>query len=94
MNFRLQKYHIKSEKEINKDNAGVKLPPPLLVLGLGLIGVGINIFSPWPLGIAQKISYLGIVLIAGVVILIRYIRNMFKREGTNIAPWETTHKLN
>ena len=81
------------EKNENHDNAGVKLPPPLLFLGLGLIGVGMEYVMPLSVGIHSPANYLGI----GVIILsigsIMSLSRLFKRHDTNIEPWKTTSKI-
>ena len=82
-----------TKQNSQSDNAGVKLPPPLLYLAFGLMGIGINALFPLPIGIMPPLTYSGIALILGSVVLVRYIRHIFIREGTNVIPWKTTSKI-
>ena len=71
------------------DHAGVRVPPPLIFLGLVLIGPLLDrLFGIAPLHIGQPVRSILIVLLvaAGLIIVLAAIRN-FARTGTRVEPW-------
>ena len=80
-------------KSETNDNAKVKLAPPIVFLGLGLIGVGMEYVAPLSIGIDSPANYLGlgviIISIAGLVLMAK----LFKRHETAVEPWESTSKI-
>ena len=71
------------------DHAGVRVPPPLIFLGLVVIGPLIDrLFGIAPLHIGQPVRSILIVLLvaAGLIIVLAAIRN-FARAGTRVEPW-------
>lgn len=75
---------------MGKDNAGVRIPPPLIFLASLLIGLWID--SAWFDGqMAGKLPTVGggIITLCGVV-LMAYSSRWHKRVGSNIEPWKPT----
>ena len=80
-------------KNENKDHPGVKLPPPILFLGLGLIGVGMEYAIPLSIGIDSPANYSGIGVIIISIVSIMFMSKLFERNKTAIEPWKTTSKI-
>lgn len=77
--------------QIDKDSAGVKIPPPLAFAGMLVVGLTIDALSWWklelPLG-SKLENLLGMVaLIAGFGIMMTAI-GLFKKAGTDPKPWK------
>ena len=71
------------------DHAGVRVPPPLIFLGLVLIGPLVDrLFGIAPLHIAQPVRSILVILlvVTGLAIVLAAIRN-FARAGTRVEPW-------
>ncbi len=72
------------------DNAGVRIPPPLMFLAALLIGLWID--SAWASGQMASLPitlYGGIITLGGVALLI-FSSRWYKRVGSNIEPWKPT----
>ena len=80
-------------KNENNDNAGVKLAPPIVYLGLGLIGVGMEYVIPLSIGIDSPANYLGGGVIIVSIVSIMFMFKLYKRYETEIEPWKTTSKI-
>ena len=81
------------EKNDNNDNPKVKLAPPLVYLGLGLIGVGMEYVIPLSIGIDSPANYLGVGVIIISIMGIVFMSKLYKRYETEIDPWKTTSKI-
>jgi len=81
------------EKNDNNDNPGVKLAPPIVYLGLGLIGVGMEYVIPLSIGIDSPSNYLGVGVIIVSIVSIGFMFKLFKRYETEPDPWKTTSKI-
>ncbi len=71
------------------DHAGIRIPPPLIFLGLVVIGPLVDrLFGIAPLHIAQPLRSVLILLLvaAGLTMVLAAIRN-FARAGTRVEPW-------
>jgi len=75
------------------DNAGVRVPPPLIYLGFLIAGLALG--SNWARGEVgdQANLFLGLIVfvIAGVMAAKSVPRH--KKEGSNIEPWKPTAKI-
>jgi protein-S-isoprenylcysteine O-methyltransferase Ste14 len=70
-----------------RDSPGVVAPPPLILLAAFLIGLGLEILWPLPLGLGRGVRWtVGGVLIAAAVALAASGIREFRRAGTNLAP--------
>ena len=81
------------ETNENNDSPGVKLAPPLVYLGLGLAGVGLQYIIPMSVGIDSPANYLGVGVILVSLTGIGFMAKLFKRHETAVEPWETTSKI-
>jgi protein-S-isoprenylcysteine O-methyltransferase Ste14 len=78
----------------HRDNAGVIAPPPLLLLGAFLIGLGLEFLWPLSLDFARSVRWtVGAVLIATAVLIVAAGVRQFFRAGTNLAPNRPTTSL-
>jgi protein-S-isoprenylcysteine O-methyltransferase Ste14 len=80
-------------KSKNNDNPKVKLAPPIVFLGLGLIGVGMEYVVPLSIGIDSPANYLGVGVIIASIVGLGIMAKLFKRHETAVEPWETTSKI-
>ena len=81
------------EKEINKDNPGVKIPPPIIFIGFGLFGVLINYLNPLTIEGPSWLLYLGLLILIGSFLGFGYMINFYKKNETEIEPTKTTSKI-
>jgi protein-S-isoprenylcysteine O-methyltransferase Ste14 len=81
------------EEVKSKDNAGVKLPPPLVFLSITLVGFLIEYLSPLSMGVSSTYQFLGILLIFICFVSIVMISKIFKKRETAIKPWESTTNI-
>ncbi|MBL4758273.1 MAG: isoprenylcysteine carboxylmethyltransferase family protein [Rhizobiales bacterium] len=72
------------------DNAGVKIPPPLIFLGCLLVGLGDD--SPWlnfQLAETWMMVIGGLITAAGIVLILKGAPR-HKAAGSNVEPWKPT----
>lgn len=81
------------EKELNNDNPGVKIPPPVIFIGLGLYGLSIHYLKPLTISGPSWLLYLGILFLIGSFLGFGYMVNFFKKKETEIKPTKTTSKI-
>jgi protein-S-isoprenylcysteine O-methyltransferase Ste14 len=75
---------------VKDDNAGVKVPPPLIYLAAMVAGLILNHFFPiafLPVSVSRVAGVLSIAL--AVLILVSAFRQ-FNRAKTNLEPWKPT----
>jgi protein-S-isoprenylcysteine O-methyltransferase Ste14 len=76
-----------------KATAGVIAPPPIIVLGLLLIGVELDVLMPAPF-LPDAVQYvLGGALIVIALALIVWCAWLLRKAGTNVETWQPTLKL-
>lgn len=72
------------------DNAGVKVPPPLIYLSAMIAGLVLNYFFPTaflPVFVSRVVGILSVAL--AVFILVAAFQK-FRRAKTNLEPWKPT----
>lgn len=77
------------------DGAGVRIPPPLVFLGILIAGVLAHFFvMPLPIRLSMglRIALTFVVLVPGVV-LIGGALGLFRRTGQDPAPWKPTPEI-
>ena len=81
--------------ETERDDAGVRFPPPLIYLGFLLVGIGAEWFVPvrrlgldwtWRIVIGDLVAFAGIILIGSAI-------RLFRRSGTTPEPWTSTSAI-
>ena len=69
------------------DTAGVRVRPPLLMLGAVLAGLALDRLAPWPLApgldARWRLAFGGLLFLAGAALLAACLRR-FARAGTNV----------
>jgi protein-S-isoprenylcysteine O-methyltransferase Ste14 len=72
------------------DNANVRIPPPLLYLGVLLLTASINnMLKIGGLGLDRLFRLiLGLLLLFSGVVVAATARGLFKKLGTNVPPWQ------
>jgi protein-S-isoprenylcysteine O-methyltransferase Ste14 len=81
-----------SMQETERDGAAVRIPPPLVYLGVVLVGVLLNAFVlPWRLGLAPgwRIAGTAAAVAAGLFAMGAALR-LFRSTGQDPKPWEPT----
>src|ERR1043166_9678950 len=80
----------------SSDNAGVRIVPPAVYLGGLAIGYVLDLVWHVPIappGLSLAVRLVGIVILAlGVSIMLSAVA-LFRRLGTQLAPWEPTTRL-
>jgi protein-S-isoprenylcysteine O-methyltransferase Ste14 len=76
----------------DSDNAGVRFPPPLIYLGVLLIGIGAERFVPLRhFGLDRSLLViLGLALVAAGILLGVSAVGLFRRSDTTPEPWTST----
>jgi protein-S-isoprenylcysteine O-methyltransferase Ste14 len=79
--------------DIDKDSAKVTFPPPLVFVGMLLLGLVMDRFLPWSLG-GNGFSYVGagLLLLSGIACLLM-ASGKFRQLGTDLKPWKTTSAI-
>ena len=79
----------------NGDGAAVRIPPPMVYLGLVIAGVVLNAFV-WPLaldlGLALRAGATVVLGLAGAALLVTAF-GLFSRTGQDPKPWESTPEI-
>lgn len=73
-----------------KDNAGVKVPPPLIYLSALIAGLILNYFFPTAFLPVMVSRIVGILSVALAVFILAAAFVKFKRAETNLEPWKPT----
>lgn len=79
--------------QIDKDSAQVRFPPPLLLLGALALGWGLQTLWPVTLELGPAGRHAGRILCGAAIGVVLYCNVLFKRAGTNIAPWKPSSAL-
>jgi protein-S-isoprenylcysteine O-methyltransferase Ste14 len=75
-----------------RDDAGIRFPPPLIYLGVLLIGIGAEWFVPLrSFGLDRALLViLGVALVLAGILLAMTAIGLFRRAGTTPEPWTST----
>lgn len=74
----------------DSDNAGVRIPPPLIFLGFLILGIWYD--SPWFSGhLASREAMVlgGLVTVLGLLLIVISVTH-HKNAGSNVEPWKPT----
>ena len=80
--------------EVDQDSAKITFPPPLIALGLLLLGLALDRVLPWRLNLEGLWRYLcGSALIVAGAALLLAAAGGFRKAGTDLKPWKTTSAI-
>ncbi|HJO12388.1 MAG: isoprenylcysteine carboxylmethyltransferase family protein [Gammaproteobacteria bacterium] len=82
-----------AETQEDKKGAGVKFPPPFILLAAIVAGLILDYLYPLSLGVPQALQILGAPVLAAGVALPILLALSFRRVKTNIEPWKPTHVI-
>lgn len=77
----------------NKDNPGVKIPPPIIFLGIGIVAVLINSIIPLCINGPSWFFYIGLAVLLISFLGFGYMIQFYKKHETEIEPNKTTSKI-
>ena len=77
--------------DIDEDSARVSFPPPLVYVGLLLLGLMLDRATPWSLEFTWIGRYVGggLLCAAGVAVALAAM-GLFRKVGTDVKPWKST----
>ena len=90
-----RRWHTALMDDDAKDGAAVRIAPPLVYLGGGIVGAALHAFvMPLPIGLtlglriapAVAVAVLGVVVMGGAI-------GLFRHTGQDPKPWESTPKM-
>ena len=75
-----------------RDDAGIRFPPPFIFLGVLLIGIAANRFvGPRSFGLDRALLVvLGVAFVLAGILLAMTAIGLFRRAGTTPEPWTST----
>lgn len=82
-----------SAKDSAKDSAkgaGVRFPPPLILLLCLLGGSGMHYLMPLRIGFAAPLNLIGLVFVFAALVIVAICALAFRRAATAIEPWKPT----
>ncbi len=83
-----------TEPQYDTDNAGVRFPPPLIFLGMLLIGFALDPLIGVRFHAAPHVAFtVGMLLILSGGILIFSAAKLFRRADSNPAPWKPVNQF-
>lgn len=84
-----------SDERFDPDNdqrgPGVRVPPPLMVAGSILLGMGLNLIIP--LTLSSVVYWPGVIVMVAAVLLALVCAWQFLRAKTHIEPWQPTSRI-
>ncbi len=78
----------------DSDSAKVTFPPPLMFVGMLLLGFGLGRLLPWSVNLTDIGRYMGggILLLAGLYCLLA-ANGRFRSADNDVRPWKTTSAI-
>lgn len=74
--------------QVSEDSAKVGFPPPLIYLGMLLLGLALDRVLPWVMTVERTARLAGaVILIAAGAALLLAASDLFRRRGTEVRPW-------
>lgn len=77
--------------DIDNDSAKVSFPPPLVFVGMLLLGLVLDRLIPWSIEMTWIGRYIGggVLILAGLLYAVSAM-GLFRKAGTDVKPWKTT----
>lgn len=80
--------------QVSDDSAKVGFPPPLIYLGMLLLGLTLDRLLPWIMAVERTARLAGaVILITTGAALLLAASDLFRRRGTEVRPWLPTAVL-
>jgi protein-S-isoprenylcysteine O-methyltransferase Ste14 len=80
--------------DIDQDSAKISFPPPLVFLGMLLLGLVLDRIMTLSLELTWVGRYAGGgILVAAGLLFIMSAMGMFRKAGTDVKPWKTTSAI-
>lgn len=79
--------------EPDKKGAAVRVPPPLMVLGVLLLAYALNHLIPLRIAHSPALVFAGYTLVAISLLIIGTSSWSFRRFNTHIEPWKPTTRI-
>ncbi len=76
--------------EPDKKGAAVRVPPPLMVLGVLLLAYALNYLVPFRIAHSPVLVFAGFTLVGISLLTIVFTAWSFRRVNTHIEPWKPT----
>ena len=76
----------------DQDSAKVQVPPPFVLLGSILVGVGLHLFFPLHFIVQFRWVFAGLLMCVGLG-TVSYCVWMFRKAQTAIQPWKATSRI-
>lgn len=77
----------------NPKGAGVKFPPPIVLLLCLLAGIGLQYLLPLGIGFTAPLNLVGLVFVFSALIILAVCALAFRRAKTAIEPWKPTTSM-
>jgi protein-S-isoprenylcysteine O-methyltransferase Ste14 len=80
--------------DVDDDSAKVTFPPPLVYLGMLLLGLALDRVLPWSVELTAIGRYVGggVLIVAALAYLLAAAGG-FRKVGTDVKPWKTTSTI-
>ena len=80
--------------DVDVDSAKVTFPPPLIYIGMLLLGLALDRIMPWSAGLTDTGRYYGSgLLFASALFYLLAASDRFRKIGTDVKPWKTTSAI-
>jgi protein-S-isoprenylcysteine O-methyltransferase Ste14 len=80
--------------DVDTDSAKVTFPPPLVYVGILLLGLALDRILPWSINLTEIGRYVGggLLIVAAVALLLG-ASGRFRKAGTDVKPWKSTSAI-
>lgn len=81
------------QKNDDSRGAGVRFPPPFILLLCLLAGIGLHYLLPLRIGFTAPLNLIGVIFIIGALVILAQCALAFRRAATAIEPWKPTTSM-
>lgn len=82
-----------TQKNESARGAGVRFPPPIILLLCLAGGIGMQYVLPLRIGFAAPLNLIGLVFVIGALVILAICARAFRRAATAIEPWKPTTSM-